>query len=200
MSFLKYILVTLAFSCFFCTSLATQQSSFDFKQHQISVGFFDKHVLPTDIPRPPSPIMWKSRHKADYGMTFLYEWNVFHTKKYFSVNFGTNFSWWSMQSQIQLAATFLIDLRFWLFHTNSFNPYITWSIAAPTLISRRIYSQANLGEHFLFQDFLGIGAQIGTRHVFDISLKLYHYSNGDLFSHNDGFDVPSVLSIGTVFN
>lgn len=174
-----------------------KSSQFHFKAHQFSVGFYAKHVLPRGIPRPPSPIMWTATHKADSGMTFLYEWNVFHTQKYFSVNFGTNFSWWSMQSQTQLAITFLFDLRFWLFHTKSFNPYVTWSIAAPTLISRRIFGQANLGKHFLFQDFLGIGTEIGKH--FDISLRLYHYSNGDLFLHNNGFDVPSVLSIGYLF-
>jgi len=199
MSFIKPTLIIML-SCFLCTFIATGKSQYDFKKHQVSVGFYEKHILPNDIPHPPSPIFWNSKNKVDNGMTFLYEWNVFHTKKYFSVNFGTSFSWWSMQSQIQLAATFLIDLRVWLFHTNSFNPYITWSIAAPTLLSRRLFGQSNLSERFIFQDFLGIGVQIGTRHVFDISLKLYHYSNGDLFLHNDGFGVPSVLSLGYVFD
>ena len=197
MPLLRYLLITVL-SCFLYTSMAAEDSQFDFIKHQLSIGFYAKHVLPGHIYRPPSPIMWKSNYKADAGMMFLYEWNVFHTKKYFSINFGTSLSWWTMHSQVQMAATFLIDLRFWLFHTDSFNPYITWSIASPTLLSRRIYGQANLGEHFIFQDFLGIGAQIGKR--FDVSLKLLHYSNGDLFLHNSGLDIPSVFSIGYIFN
>ena len=186
----------------FCSSIIfadNDTNDYYFAKHQFSIGIYNKHILPDDIPHPPHPLFWKSRLKIHHGVTFIYEYLVFHTKKYFSVNLVGSLSRWVANSQAQYALSFLFELRFWLFRTNSFNPYITYSIGGPTLLTRRNFADANLGARFIFQDFIGIGALIGKTHHIDISLKLYHYSNGDLFLHNDGFDVPVVLTIGYAF-
>ena len=182
------------------TSIAcANNDSFIFPGREFSIGFYNKSVLPNSGIPLPHPLFWKSRAKVDNGLTFSYEYLVFHTKKYFSVNFDNSLSWWEIQSQSQVALSFFFVLRFWLFRMDSFNPYIAWSIAGPTLLSRRTFDNANLGGHFIFQDFLGIGVVIGRNHHVDISLKMYHYSNGDLFLNNAGFDVPTVLTVGYIF-
>ncbi len=169
-----------------------------FPKQEFSIGFSDKNI-PLNIPHPPHPFFWTSKEKVDGGISLLYEYLVFHTQKYFSVNLGGSFSWWELNSQAQLALTFFFVFRFWLFRTDSFNPYIAWSIGGPTLLSRDHFSSANLGGHFIFQDFIGLGILVGRDHRFDINLKIYHYSNADLFLHNDGFDVPAVLTVGYIF-
>ena len=192
-------IVLLFFSCL-GACYASSRHQYEFKRNQVSFGFYEKHVLPRFLPHPPSPIFWSSKSRVDYGLLFTYERTVFHTQKYFSINVGANFAWWSDKSQIQLALAGYFVFRFWLFRTQTFNPYIEWSIAGPSIISRRFFNNHNLGSRFIFQDFLGIGAVVGRAQHIVISFKMVHYSNGDLFMHNDGFNVPIVLSIGFVFN
>jgi len=182
------------------TCFASSNPNHYFTKNQISFGFYEKHVLPRFTPHPPSPIFWRSRARVDYGATVFYERNVFHTTKYFSINGGTSLSAWSLQSQIQVAISGFFVFRVWLFRTETFNPYIAWSIAGPTILTSNHFSHYQLGSRFTFQDFLGIGAVVGKRQSIVISLKLYHYSNGDIFLRNDGFNVPLVVCIGFTFN
>ncbi len=76
---------------------------------------------------------------------------------------------------------------------------MTYSIAGPSVISTRHFGTGNLGENVIFQDFLGLGVNLGKKQAVNIALKMVHYSNGDFFVDNAGFDVPIVLSIGYNF-
>ncbi|WP_423062266.1 acyloxyacyl hydrolase [Candidiatus Paracoxiella cheracis] len=182
------------------SSVASNENQRYFDKNQSSFGFYEKNVLPRFLPEPPSPIFFHSRARVDYGATIFYERNIFHTTQYFSINAGSSLSAWSLDTQIQLALSGFFVFRVWLFRTHSFSPYIAWSIAGPTLLSSPHFSHYQLGNRFIFQDFLGIGAIVGKAQSVVISFKMYHYSNGDLFLHNDGFNVPIVLSIGYAFN
>lgn len=196
--------------CLLSTSVFASDYVYDFKKNQVLAGFYDDGVLPNDIPHPPSPLFWTSRTKANHGATAGYERTVYHTQKYFAVTVGTSLSWWAINdpSQSQFAWSGFFTLHIFIFRTPSFSPYFVWSIAGPTLLTRRTFGKpddvhhfdASLGERFIFQDFLGLGVQIGEHHPVTVALKLYHYSNGDLFLHNAGFDVPVVLTIGYLFN
>ena len=179
----------------------TQPTDNYFKKNQLLVGFYDDNILPSDPPRPPHPLFWNSRVSANYGLTFLYERTIYHTQKYFAANVGTSTSWWALNSppESQVAISAFVDLYIFIFRTSSFSPYITYSVAGPTILSRRWFGNANLGSHFIFQDFFGLGVLMGKNHTINMSFKLYHYSNGDLFLHNDGFDVPLIFSMGYSF-
>ena len=50
-------------------------------------------------------------------------------------------------------------------------------------------AEKNLGSNFIFQDYMGLGMQIGRRHALNVELRLLHYPDGDIFTHNPGFDV-----------
>jgi hypothetical protein len=170
-----------------------------FPKHEVSVGFYDNDFMPTSIPHPPHPFFWTSRTHANGGVSLNYEWLVYHTHKYFSVNFGTSLTDWVIHSNSEVGASFYFLVHVWLFRTETFSPYFDWSIGGPTLLSNRFFAQANLGGHFIFQDFLGFGAMMGRTHHVDLRVNIYHYSNGDLFVHNDGWDVPLVINIGYMF-
>jgi hypothetical protein len=56
-------------------------------------------------------------------------------------------------------------------------------------------------ESFAFQAQVGVGVQLNPgadrRGVIAVSWK--HFSNADLYRHNDGIDVPLVINIGMAF-
>lgn len=170
-----------------------------FADHEIQLGIYDNDFMPINTWHPPHPFFWTSRVKANGGATLIYQWQKYHTKKYFSVNLATSLSDWVIHSQNEVAASFFFVVHVWFCHTKYFSPYFDWSMAGPTLLSLRNFHGANLGERFIFQDFFGLGMVLGSSHHFDLNANIYHYSNGDLFVHNDGFDVPIVFSIGYQF-
>lgn len=170
-----------------------------FPKNQVSFSFYDSNSMRVSIKHPPSPIFWTASTEPDSGFMFMYERNIYHTKKHFSINVGASFSRWELNRQDLYALSALVTFRFWLFRSESFNPYIIYSIAGPTFISRRHFGPANLGENFLFQDLLGFGIQFGKKHPVNLAAILVHYSNGDIFTSNNGFDVPIVFSLGFAF-
>ncbi len=180
-------------------AFASNSDGFNFKKNQVSAAFYAKDFITFDFPRPPSPIFWHASTKADSGFYFMYRRTIYHTKKYFSLNIGTNFSTWFLGNQNLEALSGFLEIRWWMFHLPYFNPYISYSIAGPTFISRRGFGGAKLGENFLFQDFLGIGIQFGKTHCVNFALYLWHYSNGDIFNDNSGFDVPVVYELSYSF-
>ena len=74
--------------------------------------------------------------------------------------------------------------------------YLIASLAGPSYISRNVIDRRNTGGNFTFQDYLGVGAFLGNSKHFNVNLKLMHYSNGNLLSHNPGLETPLILNIG----
>lgn len=197
---IRFFFTIASITCCCSVNALAYETNYYFPEREVSLGFFDDAVLPNNIPHPPHPLFWKSKTKVDFGLTAAYQYTVFHTRKYFSIQLGTGLSVWMVNSHTLVAASFFFVFRVWLFRTERFNPYFDWSMAGPTLLSSNTFGPAKLSMPFIFQDFLGFGAMVGKNHHFDVNLNLYHYSNGDLFLHNDGFDVPVVLTVGYIFN
>lgn len=184
---------------FFCCETAQAENYF-FPKQQISLGFYDNEFITANPWRPSSPFFWSASTKADGGGTLVYTRMLYHSQKYFSAEWGVAGSVWTMNGQSSIAAfSALIQLRWWLFRTDYFNPYLVYSVAGPTLLTRDYFGNANLTAPFIFQDYLGAGAFFGKDHHFDLSARMYHYSNGDLLTHNPGFDVPLVIFFGFNF-
>lgn len=183
---------------FFCAYSSLAQSIF-FPKQQLSFGFYSKSLIGADPWRPPSPLFWDSTNKATSGGTIVYTRMLYHTQKYFSAEWGVSAGAWYLQPDTIVTLSALIQLRWWIFRTDWFNPYLVYSVAGPTLLSRHKFGPSNLSANFIFQDYLGLGVVFGKQHHFDLSARMYHYSNGDLFTHNDGFDVPLIIFFGFSF-
>lgn len=168
-------------------------------QNELSLGYFDQNLLNTNLTTVSSPVFFESSVVADRGWIMLYQYTIFHTEKYFAVDAGASSARWVANSHSIMTLSGFFDLRLFLFRTDNFSPYLIWSIAGPTLLSNDNLSTANLGSNFIFQDFIGGGILLGSEHRFDISAHFYHYSNGDLFVHNNGFNVPLVIGLGYSF-
>jgi hypothetical protein len=170
-----------------------------FPNHQISAGYVNKQFFYLDVPHPPSPIFWVAKREIDHGGMVMYQHLLFHNQKRFSLYLGTSVSRWVHRPDTIDAISLFISLRYWFFRTDPINIYLTYSVAGPTLMDHRIFGDKDLGSYFIFQDFIGLGLQIGQKKAFNLALRLVHYSNGDIFPRNPGFDVPLVLYLGYSF-
>jgi len=166
-----------------------------FPEQEFLVGIYNHQWIRAQMPLLPKPIYWNSRYKASYGINFGYLQTLFHTEKHFSIEFGVNFSNWNIGSDALFALTGLLELRWWIYRTNCFNPYFMYSIAAPTFLSNNHIGGSDLGGNFIFQDYWGLGIMIGNLHHVNIEFKNLHYSNGDLAMRNAGLQIPFLISI-----
>ena len=89
--------------------------------------------------------------------------------------------------------------RSWL--PASVQPYFFVRALGPSYISENSLGERRQAHHFAFQATAGaginfLGANGQRRHL---SLSWKHFSNANLYSDNDGIDIPVVLSFGTEF-
>jgi len=170
-----------------------------FLKNQISAGYFNEDLFDPDFPRPPSPIFWHAVKKMRSGVMMMYQRLLYHNHSRFSLYFGASLSRWKRFDQVIYAPSIFIAMRYWFIRTREVNFYLSYSVAGPTVLNTQHLAEKNLGSHFIFQDYLGLGVQFGKKHALNVDLRLVHYSNGDLFTHNPGFDVPVVLYLGYSF-
>ena len=80
-------------------------------------------------------------------------------------------------------------------------PYFFVRALGPTFISEATIGEREQHNHFTFQAGFGVGVKFtsarGAEH--DLRLAWKHFSNANLYSTNDGIDIPIVLSFGMSF-
>ena len=62
-----------------------------------------------------------------------------------------------------------------------------------------VIDDRDAGHHFTFQDYMGAGVFFGTPRRFGVTLKINHYSNGNIFTQNAGVKIPLTFSVGYAF-
>jgi opacity protein-like surface antigen len=147
------------------------------------------------------PIFWGGNVKVARGLAVHYDRNVFHTRKVFSLDFGTSASYWRSRDEREKFVTLSVYplLRFTLLRAASADFYVCYSLAGPTYVSKQIIDSRDTGNSFTFQDFIGIGAFIGKNRRVSAGLKINHYSNGNIFTRNAGIKVPLTINLGYTF-
>jgi hypothetical protein len=148
------------------------------------------------------PIFWGGEVKVRRsGMNLLWERNVFHTKKLFSVDVGASYSQWQSLEANDRFHTFAVFpvLRFTVVRSRQADMYVSFSEAGPAYISRVTIDGLAMGNHFTFQDFMAAGVFIGARKRLNVELNLNHYSNGNLMYDNAGVSVPLAIKLGYAF-
>jgi lipid A 3-O-deacylase PagL len=147
------------------------------------------------------PVFWGGSIKVAQGVAGHYDRNVFHTRKVFALDLGASASVWESRADSQHFFTLSAYplLRFTVVRTQPADFYVCYSLAGPTYISQVTIDDRDTGHHFTFQDFMGIGAFIGAPRRFGVSLKINHYSNGNIFTSNAGVKVPLTLGLSYAF-
>ena len=164
------------------------------------LGVYDKNLVDVDLPTPPSPLFWKAHFKVSHAYYLWYQRTIFHTQNHFSLNLGASIADLNYESEHNYAFSGFLDMRFWLWHNKWFDPYLNYSVAGPTWLSKKVFGTTEFSEHFVFQDALGLGATLGKDHKMDLGFSVVHYSNGDLFPINGGIQVPFVIWLGYSFH
>lgn len=178
---------------------AAADSVSPFKRQVVMLGYANRNWWNPDIPRPPSPLFWRASTHANQGVLLLYLHRITHTRRFFGVNWGASFGNWWHQPQHQMSASAFFDFRFWPWTTTYVAPYFEYSVAGITLLSKQHFAGSDLGTNLLFEDFMGAGVRLGRHKHIELGLKLVHYSNGDIFTKNPGFDVPLVMMLGYAY-
>ena len=163
----------------------------------------EPHVLSVDeyVSSPNIPIFWIGDVKLSKGYYITYEHNLYHTRRWFSLDWGARIAYWESNEQKENFSTYSIypSFKIWLVRNKKFDLYVTYSAAGPTYISKPVIDNINTGKHFTFQDFMGIGVFMGKNKRINIHSSIMHYSNGNIFPQNTGIAVPSTLAVGYSF-
>jgi len=163
-------------------------------------------------------LFWGGDVEVHQGLTVCYQRNIFHTPKLFALDWGVSASAWQTRgvgsglSNSNKESFFTLSvypiLRFNILHTKPFDAYTYYSIAGPTYISKTDFNIQNIhgvnemaftGEHFTFQDNIGLGAFFGTKRNLNAEFRIGHYSNGNIFPVNAAFKIPLSFNIGYAF-
>jgi hypothetical protein len=148
-----------------------------------------------------APVFWGGHVQVARGLTVRYQRNVFHTRRRLALDLGTSVSLLKSedgnQNFVAVAAYPLVRWNF--LRREAADVFVSYSVAGPSFVSRRIIGQHDAGNRFTFQDMLGVGMFVGrSRHLF-VQLDIGHYSNGNMFPQNPGVKVPTTITFGRAF-
>ena len=148
-----------------------------------------------------APVFWGGHVHVTRGVTVRYQRNVFHTRSRLALDLGTSVSLLKSedgnQNFVAVAAYPLVRWNF--LRREAADVFVSYSVAGPSFVSRRVIGQHDAGNRFTFQDMLGVGMFVGkSRHLF-VQLDIGHYSNGNMFPQNPGVKVPTTITLGRAF-
>lgn len=183
---------------------ANANSGFRFPEHHLTIAY-STHAMGYGANRVLSrqvPIFWGGKINVRSGGAVHYQRNVFHTSKIFALDFGMSVSRFESAKNRESFMTVSLypQLRFVLLRSTNADMYVSYSVAGPTFISRKVIDGRETGRHrFTFQDGLGLGFYLGRDKRALFGIKLGHYSNGNLVGLNPGIAVPLAFELGYTF-
>ncbi|MBC61807.1 MAG: hypothetical protein CMP11_05055 [Zetaproteobacteria bacterium] len=172
-------------------------------RYTYTLGIYNKFILQKDLPRPPKPIFWEADLLADFGSILSMEKNLYKISESILIDWGLSFCSWGVYQKNEVykkqyfhSFSIFLSSRFYLFTYEKIRPFLYYSIGGPSYISEKEFASTQFSNNFVFQDQLGLGLSFSNKPSIEISLRIFHYSNGDLFPINGGIDVPIVLGLG----
>jgi len=148
------------------------------------------------------PIFWGGLAEVRDGYSVNYQRNVFHTKKFFSLDVGGSIGLWQSRKLKQHFATVSAYplFRFTPVRTKLADFYFNYSFAGPSFISKISIDDQSTGRNFTFRDSMGIGFYVGPSKNVNIEWGIAHFSNGNIFPSNAGVKIPLSLHLGYAFS
>jgi len=154
-------------------------------------------------------LFWGGDVEVYKGLSINYQRNIFHSAKYFALDWGMNASAWQTRGlspyqtvpKKEAFYTFSVFpvFRYNFLHTQPVDAYFYYSVAGPSYISKIVLDGVDTGKHFTFQDAMGLGIFFGERRNLNAELKIGHYSNGNIFPLNGAVKIPLSLNVGYAF-
>lgn len=181
---------------------AAELINYKHPKHLLQVGF-SSLILGYNINNSLSNIavFWGGSAEVNHGITADFRQNVFHTAKYFSLDWGIGAGLYT--SNINKEMFFTISaypiFRFNFLHTKPIDAYLFYSVAGPSFISKTLIDGFDVGGKFTFQDNMGLGFYFGDSRNYNLEFKIGHYSNGNIFTNNAGVKIPLSINFGYAF-
>ncbi|HMK24943.1 MAG TPA: acyloxyacyl hydrolase [Chitinophagaceae bacterium] len=144
------------------------------------------------------PVFWGGVAQVKQGFSLNYQRNIFHARKVFSFDWGAGIGYWKTEKKEDEFFTLSLYpvLRFIAIRSKKTDLFFEYSVAGPAFISKKIIDNENTGQHFTFQDFMGIGLFAGTKKNWNAGIRILHFSNGNIFPQNAGVKIPLTFSLG----
>ena len=147
------------------------------------------------------PIFWHGSIEVANGLSANYKQNLFHTRRFFAIDWGADISSWKSRKngdRFYTVSLFPVA-RIPLVRTNPVEFYVSYSLAGPSLITRTNIDGQNTGKQFTFQDYMSSGIYLGRKRRVTAEVRITHYSNANLFTDNPGITVPLGFYFGSTF-
>ncbi|PZD79207.1 acyloxyacyl hydrolase [Mesonia sp. K7] len=146
------------------------------------------------------PMFWLGDVYAENGFWLSYQRTVFQTKKTFSLELGTSFSYYNTRGGDDFwALSVYPNVKWWFLRTQPVDFYFNYSLIGPTYLSDATLDGIDTGEKATFQDFMGLGMIFGDERAYQLDFKIAHYSNGNIFTENPGVAIPLTIGFGYSF-
>jgi hypothetical protein len=147
------------------------------------------------------PVFWVGEVKAKHAFSVTYQRLIFRTEKIFSLDWGASVT--AFQSELTNENVFAFSifpvLRFYLLRKKDFDFYTNYSIIGPTFLTKSNIDGLETGPKITYQDTMGFGIFFGKERKYNFELRIMHYSNGNIFTGNDGVAVPLQFTLGKTF-
>ena len=175
-----------------------------FPRNLLQVGYSTNqfgYALNDFFSKGPVPVFWGGNVHVVHGVSLHYQRNIFHTRKVFSLDWGSSVAYWKSSGKAENFYTVSLYplLRFTVLRVKPMDVYFNYSVAGPTYISRIKIDSLSTGEKFTFQDMMGMGIYAGKKRKMNAELRIVHYSNGNLFPQNEGVKIPMTFNLGWTF-
>ena len=179
----------------FQVSYGTGAIGFGFNQFfgmSLPVGNFDSFGV---------PIFWVGEVKAQHSFSLTYQRLIYRSQKIFSLDWGVSANYFQSRkgkSNVFAFSVFPV-LRFYLLRKKGFDFYTNYSIIGPAFISKSDIDGFKTGPKITYQDTMGFGVFFGKERKYNFELRIMHYSNGNIFTRNDGVAIPIQFTLGKTF-
>ncbi len=161
--------------------------------HQLSLSFYEKGRF--DLVPPVKPGFMQGREKeADKGFMLFYEQRMGSAPFFASFYGGGNLGLWHKDAQDFCTSTLFFSSKFFPLPLPLIHPYVEVSTFGPTL-----FFQGVSMPRLLFQNFLGVGVELGGSLGLVVDLRMIRYYTKELTVAHEGLQVPAVLSVGFLF-
>lgn len=147
------------------------------------------------------PVFWVGEVKAKHAFSLTYQRLIYRSEKIFSLDWGTSIT--AFQSELTNENVFAFSifpvLRFYFLRTKNLDFYSNYSIIGPTFLTKSDIDGLDSGPKITYQDTMGFGVFFGKEREYNFELRIMHYSNGNIFTKNDGVAIPLQFTLGRTF-
>lgn len=147
------------------------------------------------------PVFWLGEVKANHAFSLTYQRLIYRSERIFSLDWGASVTYF--QSPINNENVFAFSvfpvLRFYLLRRDGFDFYTNYSIIGPAFITKSDIDDIKTGPKITYQDTMGFGVFFGKERKYNAELRIMHYSNGNIFTRNDGVAIPIQFTLGKTF-